>query len=96
MGKPKTRINNYVTVLGEVHTYETEIKPQNQQKRKPRCPNCGTVLNFITNRLWKNKIDRLINIGFICKFCDHVYVDHHFKCFKIRYYNKNGLGEVKK
>ena len=75
-------IRNYIDVNGVIHRYEYSNK--NIQKN-PKCSKCNNVLNYI---FYRNN-GKHINIGYICKDCNIVYISDKYISLKFKNGNKN-------
>ena len=69
---------NYITVEGEIRTYEYTPYRRQDKKIKPHCPVCGERMKFLYHNLTRGLGQK--KIGYIC--CNRIYLFKKMKVFK--------------
>lgn len=67
----------YITVEGEVKNYKYFNR---DTKSKPKCSSCNNILNKVYHR----DNGHVKNVGFMCKFCNKVFIDKKYKTFRVK------------
>ena len=77
----KTR--QYITVEGELHSYEYNYDHNHIKKVRAKCPTCGTLLISVSRSNPNYK-----PIGKWCEFCNSLFLlDSFSKIFKVKIEN---------